>query len=255
MVPTLTSSEPRLKTLPLILSLMATVTSASAQESDWTYKATLYGWLPGLSGTLETQFGTLDLEPDGSGNALSDLNMAFMGTFTAQRDRLVFMGDVLYADLSSSQTTPFALYGDSTVDVEVAAVSGYVLYRVTNDPKVRLDVGGGFRNFDVTLGFSLSPGVLPGASRQWTDSWTDPLVAARLTVPIDDRWFLLGFADFGGTGSDNETWQVYAGAGYNFNDRWSAQLGYRHMDVSRVIDDSDVSIGLGGPVFAVSYSF
>jgi opacity protein-like surface antigen len=245
-----------LKTTPLILCLVATATAASAQESEWRYKATLYGWLPGLSGSLETEFGTIDLEPDGSGNALSDLDMAFMGSFSAQNGRLSILGDLLYADLSSSKDTPFALFGDSTVDVEVAAVSGYVLYRVTNDTEVMLDVGGGFRNFDVSLGLSLSPGLsTEGASRTVDDNWTDPLLAARLTVPLDDRWFLIGFADFGGTGSGNQTWQVYAGAGYTFNERWSGQLGYRHMEVSRVIDNNDMALGLGGPVFAISYSF
>lgn len=244
-----------MKTLSLILALTAVATAASAQDPGWTYKATLYGWLPGLSGTLDTQFGSIDLEPDGSGNALSDLDMAFMGTFSAQNDRLSFVADVLYADLSSSKDTPFAGFGDATIDVEVTALSGYVLYRVTNDPKLMLDLGGGFRNFDLNVGFSLSDGVLTGGSRRYDDNWTDPLIAARLTMPIDDRWFLIGFADFGGTGSGNETWQVYAGGGYTFNERWSAQLGYRHMSVSRVIDDSDVSLGLGGPVFAVSYSF
>ena len=65
----------------------------------------------------------------------------------------------------------------------------------------------------------------------------------------------MGFADFGGTGSGDRTWQVYAGVGYAFNKSWSTQLGYRYMDISRELDGSDVSLGLSGPVIALSYSF
>lgn len=51
-------------------------------------------------------------------------------------------------------------------------------------------------------------------------------------VPLDERWFLTGFADFGGSGADNQTWQAYGGLGYNFNDAWSMQVGWRHMDLT-----------------------
>lgn len=228
--------------------------SAAAQDADWTYKATLYGWFPGLSATVDTRFGTIESDSSSS-DALSDLDMAFMGSFAAQRGRWGLLGDLLYTDLSSSQATPFALYGDGTVGVKMTAISGYALYRVTTDPKVVLDLGAGFRNFNVDIDVSLSPGALAGASQTIDGNWTDPLIAARLAVPVAEDWFLMGFADWGGTGSGDQSWQIYAGAGYEFNDRWSTQLGYRYMDISKELDGRDVSLGLSGPVLALTYSF
>ena len=43
--------------------------------------------------------------------------------------------------------------------------------------------------------------------------------------------------------------------GYEFNDKWSTQLGYRYMDISKELDGRDVSLDLSGPVLALSYSF
>ncbi|MBD9528863.1 outer membrane beta-barrel protein [Paracoccus sp. PAR01] len=237
----------------LLLGLIS-ANGAAAQDADWTYKATIYGWFPGMSSSVDTRFGTVEADSSSS-DALSDLDMAFMGSFSAQYGRWAFIGDLLYSDLSSSQDTPFALYGDGTVDVKTTAISGYVLYRVVENPQMLLDLGAGFRHFDVDVDVALSPGRRPAASQSFNGSWTDPLIAARLSVPINDNWFLSGFADWGGSGGDDETWQIYAGVGYAFDEKWSTQFGYRHMEISRELDGPDMSIGMGGPVLALTYNF
>jgi opacity protein-like surface antigen len=246
--------DPVLNRLPLIALSLLAAGSASAQDADWSYKATLYGWLPGLTTTLDTRFGTVESETSAS-DALSNLDMAFMGSLAAQNGRWGVVGDLLYTDLSASQDTPFALYGEGSVGVKMTAFSGYALYRVSTDPNVLFDIGAGFRAFDVDIDVSLSPGILPGASQSIDGSWAEPLIAARLAVPLNEDWFLMGFADWGGTGSGDETWQVYAGVGYAFADNWSTQFGYRYMDISRELDGRDVSLGMSGLVLALSYEF
>lgn len=238
----------------VVMSTCLIAGPALAQESDWTYRATLYGWLPALTSSVETRFGTIETEASGS-DVLSSLDMAFMGSFAAQNGRWGFVGDLLYTNLSNSQQTPFALYGDASVDLKMTALSGYALYRVTNDPAVQLDFGAGFRSFKVDVVAGLSAGKLPAASQTLDGSWTDPLIAARLTIPFSDDWFLQGFADWGGTGSNDQTYQIYTGIGYKFNDAWSAQLGYRYMDISKQINGRNVALGLSGGLMAVSYSF
>lgn len=243
-----------LKKLAIFALALGTADSALAQDYGWAYKATLYGWFPGMSTSVDTRFGTVESDVSSS-DALSALDMAFMGSLSAQHGRWGLVGDLLYTDLSASQDTPFALYGEGEIGVKLTALSGYALYRVSSDPQVQFDIGAGFRNFDIEVDVSLSPGIRPGASRSIDGSWTSPLIAARLSVPLDENWFFTGFADWGGAGSDDETWQVYAGLGYAFDDSWSTQLGYRYMDINKEIDGRDVSIGLSGLVLALSYSF
>jgi opacity protein-like surface antigen len=236
------------------LALILVAQTASAQEADWRYKAAIYGWFPGLSGTVDTRFGTV--EPDVSASdALESLDMAFMGTFAAQNGRLGLVADLLYTDISATQQTPFALFGDATVNQTLTALSGYVLYRLSQDPAFVLDAGVGFRSFSLDIDVSLSAGLANAASDSISRSWTNPLVAARLNVPINETWFVEGFADYGGGGSDNETWQIYGGVGYRISEDWSTQVGYRTMNIGRKVDARDVSVDLSGALIAFTYSF
>jgi len=244
--------------IALVPLLFAAVPS-SAQETDWAYKATIYAWLPAITTELDTfRFGTVESDLD-SGDVLSALDMAFFGAFAAQRGRLGFAADLVYSDLSGSRETPFKLFGEGTVDTKLTTLSGYVLYRVTTDPKVDVDLGVGFRYIDLEVTAALTPGRFPerltGRSETVGDSWIDPLVAARISVEVNDEWDLKGFADWGGTGSGDASWQVYAGAAYAMNDRWSMEAGYRYMDISTDLKGRDVSLNISGPLIGVTYSF
>ena len=236
------------------LALIFVAHSATAQEADWRYKATLYGWFPGLSASVDTRFGTVDADVSAA-DALENLDMAFMATFGAQNGRWGVAADLLYTDISATQPTPFALYGDATVKQTLTALSGYVLYRVSQDPAFVLDLGGGFRTFDLDIDVSLSDGLAKAASESISRSWTDPVIAARMKVPVNEKWFIEGFADWGGTGSGDETWQIYGGVGYRISEDWSTQVGYRTMNISKDVDDREVSADMSGALIAFSYSF
>ncbi|MEY3307478.1 MAG: hypothetical protein RLZZ413_1516 [Pseudomonadota bacterium] len=236
------------------LALIFVAQSATAQEADWRYKATFYGWFPGLSASVDTRFGTVDADVSAA-DALENLDMAFMATFGAQNGRWGFAADLLYTDISATQPTPFALYGDATVKQTLTALSGYVLYRVSQDPAFVLDLGGGFRTFDLDIDVSLSDGLAKAASESISRSWTDPVIAARMNVPVNEKWFIEGFADWGGTGSGDETWQIYGGVGYRISEDWSTQVGYRTMNISKDVDDREVSADMSGALIAFSYSF
>jgi opacity protein-like surface antigen len=227
---------------------------SSAQDQTWDYKATLYGWLPGMTTAVDTRFGTIESSSSGS-DVLEDLDFVFMGTFAAQNGRWGIATDLLYVSLSDTKDTPLALYGEGTVAVKATAFSTYALYRLTTDPSLNFDIGPGFRAFDLEVDVSLSPGLAAAETETVGDTWIDPLIAARLEVPLDESWFLNGFADFGGTGGGDRTWQVFGSVGYAFSEAWSAQAGYRYMDISKRIDGRDVSIDLGGPIIGMTYRF
>lgn len=238
-----------------ILALSLAAGAASAQDAGWTYKASLYGWLPSMTTSVDTKFGTVDIDQSSS-DVLENLDMAFMGTFSAQNGAWGFVGDLLYANLSDTNPTPHGIAFDSTsMDLKLTAISGYALYRLTNGSQTQFDVGVGFRNFDMGIDASAQGGSHADVAQSIDQNWTDPLIAARLMVPFNDDWFLSGFADWGGTSSSDQTYQVYTGIGYNFNEAWSAQLGYRYMDISHAVKGNDVSIGLSGALVGVTYSF
>ena len=228
----------------------------AAQNSDWTYAASVYGWFVGTDVSVDTQFGILDAGQSASDN-LDSLSMAFMGTFEARRGQWGFIGDLVYADLSETEETPRGLvFSKLNAEVKVTAFSGYATYRVHETEQFAFDLAGGFRAFAVDLDASLdSAGRAQDRSFSASESWVVPLVGARVIVPFSDTWFATAYADVGGLSGDNSTWQAFASVGYKFNSRWSAQLAYRYMSIDKEINGKDANIDLYGPVLGVTARF
>ena len=244
------------KTSAIFGLLLAAAGPAAAQ--DWTYEATLYAWVPAMDVSVDTRFGELESQGSGS-DALSALDMAFMGAFQARRGKWGLVADLLYTDLSNSQDTEFGLaFKDVEVDMKLSALSAYAIYRVYENQGVAVDVGGGFRAFGMKIDTKLNAASPDVSDRDLSvdTSWVDPLVAARVIAPFGDKWFGTAYADAGGyVTQDSSTWQVVGTVGYRFNERWSAQLGYRYMNIEKEINDKDVSVDLYGPLVGVSVSF
>lgn len=66
-------------------------TAASAQQSDWSYEATIYLFMPETETSLGTPMGTLDGTLSFS-DALENLDFAFMGAFSATNGRWLGSG-------------------------------------------------------------------------------------------------------------------------------------------------------------------
>jgi len=242
--------------VPLIFAAAPSMAQQSlAQQSNWSYTATIYAWFPDISTKLDTfNFGTVQSDIPAK-DVLSALDMAFFGAFTAQNGPMGFAGDVVYSDLSRSKAKPGPLFGDGTIATQLTTVSGYGLYRVTSDPQVDVDLGAGLRYINLEGTASLSSGLVGGVSESVGGDWVDPLVAARVSVKLNDQWRLKGFADLGGTGSGDESWQFYGGATYSINDRWSTDIGYRYMEINNDLKGRDISVDLSGPLVGFTFSF
>ena len=80
----------------LAVAFWASMISASwAQLSDWSYSATIYLFTPDTEVSQETALGTVDGTLSFS-DALKNLDLAFMGTFTATNGRWSLLADYNY---------------------------------------------------------------------------------------------------------------------------------------------------------------
>lgn len=242
--------------VPLVIAT-ALAAPASAQDGAWTYKATVYAWIPGIDTSFETlKFGTVEGNQS-SNDVLSDLNFAFMGTMEAQTGRFSLIGDLIYASISMAADTPKgALFSEGVVKTSVTALSGYGMYRVSTDPALAFDLGVGFRAFSVDATATLVGAALETQSVGGDSSWVDPLVAARLIVPFNESWTGMLFGDIGGAGSSN-TWQTIATVNYRLSDAWTMNAGYRYMSIEKDLGDAGVptTISLSGPLIGFTYNF
>ena len=56
------------------------------------------------------------------------------------------------------------------------------------------------------------------------------------------------------SGSDS-SWQAIGTLGYQFNEKWSAQGGWRYLAIEKEIDGLDVEVDLSGPILGFTYRF
>ena len=78
---------------------------AAAQNSDWSFALSPYAWTPGITSSVETAWGRVEVDKS-IGDVLSDLDLAFMGAFEARNGPWSLIADLFYADLSQSRDHP-----------------------------------------------------------------------------------------------------------------------------------------------------
>ena len=115
---------------------------------------------------------------------------------------------------------------------------------------------GGARYYDVKIDVDFDAGLLPGQDLDAKSDWWDGVVGLRGRGDFNEHWFSTALVDVGGFDSGNDfTWQVLATVGYQFNDAWSAQAGWRYLDIEKEISDEPVQVELDGPIVGFTYRF
>ncbi len=226
-----------------------------ASAADWRYAATFYGWLPGLSATLETPRGPVSVEQDLS-DVLDQLDVAAFAAFEAQRGRWSLIGDLALADLSRTEALPpSAPFGALRLETRLTALSGYAAYRVAEGGGLGLDLAAGLRHYGLTLRGALSR---PDLEVRRSVSWTDPLIGARAVWDPGTGWrgaVALDAGGFGiGSGSDL-SWQAVAEVEYGLSDSWSVVFGYRHLSVDLPAGSRLADFDLSGALIGVRARF
>lgn len=246
--------------IPLFAAIAALASPVSAVAEDkWDYTATLYGWFPGVSTTVETPVGTVESEV-GFDEILETLDIAFLGALEARKGRVSLIGDLQYFDVGVEAEAPRGVpFREAEVDSKMALISAYATYALFDSDNVRFDVGAGLRYVDASIETHLiGQGTNPNASFSRDGGWTDALIVARARRQFNDRWHGVAYADVGGFGigdSSDLTWQAFAGGGYRFSETWSAVGGYRHLSIERAFDNFDVKTEVSGPFLGFQVSF
>lgn len=246
---------PRTKPLWGILTVMLAAPVA-AQDSGWDFALSPYLWASGIESSVETPFGTVSADLSAS-DVFSNLDFAFMGAFEARKGRWGLIADAFYADLSGSRDNPLGgAFSRARIGTKAKALSAYATYRVSDSERLAVDLLGGFRVSELDIGLSLAPGGLPGQSLSVSESWVDPVIGGRVRYEIGGNWFATAFADVGTFGGDSDsTWQVFASIGYQLDERWSFQGGWRHFSAESEIDGVDVETEFDGPLIGLTLRF
>jgi opacity protein-like surface antigen len=211
----------------------------SAPGDAWQFEVTPYIFGAALEGTTGVNRVTADVDL-GFDEILDNLDSGFMAMFEARKGPWGFGLDGVYFRLQDEQTGSWqgpGGIGSATGDLEASMTEQIyqlaVMYRLLNE-STRLDLIGAARytQLDTDLDLVVTTGpLLPGGTRDLSasESWWDPVIGIRVIAPFAEQWSFVGYADIGGYGDGSDiTYQLIAGANWQFADAFTAKAGYRY---------------------------
>ncbi len=200
---------------------------APAEDSDrWGFTVAPYFMFPHMDGKLTIRGNPVDVEV-GPGEIFERLDFgAMLYLEMANRDWSISL-DGLYMNLGEKGLTP-TTGREAEADMKQLAIEARGMRRVGS----WVEVGIGARLNSIEGGLFVAPGdvVLPGIDVSQSKTWFDPLIAARLTAPLESKWHLGISGDAGGFGIGSDfAWQVFPFVGYRFSRLVELTLGYRAL--------------------------
>lgn len=265
-----------------------------ADPEPWRFNAALYGWALNIGGnvtarnqTIDTNASFIDLVQK------SDSLAGFMGYFEADKGRVGFYSDLVFAKLGfgAGQTryrNPIAGLKISatasaalTTQIAIIELGGvYELYRWPSSEGsfTAIDALGGFRywnlsvdaTFDaqVNVDFShlhLERSAIFAIAHADTVQWVDPLVGFRVRHQFTPNQQIFVRGDIGGfgLGGSQISWQAVGAYSYAWQFtgyQIAALIGFRALGVDYVspsggTDSFGFNEVLYGPIIGVSFRF
>jgi hypothetical protein len=255
--------------------MAAPAVHAQAGPDEWQFRATVYGWFPGLSGTTRFPSGAdgPSFNVDAS-DLISKLKMAFMGSFQARRGRWGGYVDWFYSDVGDTKTNtrdlslggrplPGSATANLSLDVKTNILTLAGTYAAVQKPAYEMNVVFGTRllSIDQTLDYAFNGDLgdisLPGRSGRAEvspNNW-DAIIGAAGRYRFGDglHWFSPYYVDIG-TGNSKFTWQAIVGLGYSFG--WGDLIGaWRYTDYDFKSGQAVQSLTLQGVAVGVSFTF
>lgn len=241
------------------LLLIAVANPASAQKQDsatasWQLRADVYVWAAGVGGESATG-GDIDIEFT---DLARDLELGFMGTFAAERDRWIIASDLIYLDVEDDDGIDVS----AEVELKTVELSGWIFnpfagYRLLESGESYLAVIAGARYLDLQLDIdvrSRPPDPPQQLSESYSEDFWDGIVGVIGRVQLSDRWAIPYYLDIG-TGDSDTTWQAYAGVAYSL-ESFELLAGYRHLEWDFDSDDPAFNdLNLAGPMIGARWRF
>jgi len=227
----------------LFMALTISFSAAQASETDkWEFNINLYLWGASIGG--ETALGSgVDVEFK---DLFDNREMVFMGGFGARKGKWSFLADVVYMNVSKSDTINNLV--PVRGELESWVVTPAVAYTVVSSQGGNLDIMGGARylymHSDRTIG--------PFQSAKSEDIW-DAIVGLRGNINLSKRWYLPYHLDIG-TGGSDFTWQGLLGIGYHFKPI-DLVAGYRHLEWDFDDGTALMDLNFAGPFVGIKIKF
>jgi hypothetical protein len=246
-------------TLLLIYFHSVVSAQAPAKEKKWNFQTDVYLLFPSITG--QTGIGDrlivpIDADP---GDIFSKLKIGGMLYLEAKTEKWAITSDLVFMNLNE-EVTPgkFFTSGDVTGKQLIWELAG--LYRIV--PFLEIGAGNRLNNVQAAIDAQrkLFPQGTEDVSGDKSKTWMDPILIARLTASIREKWLFHLRGDLGGFGIGSDfTWQLEAYAGYRFSKLFQLKAGYRYIsiDYDKGADEERFIFNVDefGPEIKLGFSF
>ncbi len=228
--------------------------TADSTPDGWRGQIAIYGWFPGIHGTV----GVLGHDA-GIHVPFSDVFHSLKGIIPIavelDKRRLVIPVDFFWVKLGDDRGIPFNEFGQTSVNIHLteSIFTPKIGYRLINAEHFKFDALAGIRYWYVGQNLTLEP-VGIGNSR--SASWVDGLGGVRAILPLGEKASITVAGDAGAGGS-NLDYQALGLLNYNFTRNWGASVGWRYLYVNyRPTNNLFIfNTAMTGAVAGVSYNF
>ena len=230
---------------------------ASSGDNKWEFQIIPYFWMAGIDGDVTVRGRRASVEASFS-DLLKNLDFGGMLHLEAAKGKWAFFGDATYVKVSEDRTL-----------IEVGSELALV------------ELGGAYRFAELPLGKDanrlLSLEVLAGGRYNYlkaevdifglldakrSQDWVDPMVGARATAKLTEKFSLRVRGDIGGFGigsASDFAWNVVAFLGYQLSRRITLGAGWRVLDIDYEKGSGrrrfEYDVTTSGPVVGLAFRF
>lgn len=232
-------------------------------ENGWSIAIDpLYGWLPGMNGTLAGANGnsvsfdvtTKDIL-DNLDEFLHALDGLYMGSGEIRYNEYGFMWDIVYLNLGASAEFGNVINGalDASFKVSMSTFAGS--YRFYESATSYADVFAGIRVHDVDIDLDVTIGPA-SANPSAGDTWVDPIIGIKGLHHFNQNWFVKGSALYGGFGvGSDHSYDVAGFVGYETAKGTEIYGGWRVAGADYSSDDFEWDVQFTGPMLGLTFKF
>jgi hypothetical protein len=237
-----------------VLAALALASAMPAQAEGWKHEFAPYLWGAAMDGT--TGIGGVTADVDMSfADILDQLEMGFMGTYRATKDRYVLNFDAIYMGLGTTERGPHGQL-KADIDMDQTALEADAGYEVADN----LVVFGGLRYVDLSGKVAAQGPLGVERSGHGGADWVDPVVGLMYTIPFSDEWSSTLRGDIGGFGIGSDfAWQLAATLRWQVSPSVGVVGAYRYiaMDYETGKDASyfKYDVAITGPALGVVFTF
>jgi len=237
-----------------VLACLVLLAAMPLHAEEWKHELAPYMWGSAMEGT--TGIGDVTADVDVSfGDILDNLEMGFMGMYRGTRDRFSISVDTIFMGLGATQRSRNDL-AKADIDVDqfvLGAAAGYALTE-------KFVVLGGLRYYDLSAEVKVTGPLGNTADAETDESWVDPYLGARYTIPLSEAWSLNLSGDIGGFGVGSDfAWQGLVTFRWQLTERTGALAAYRYMDVDYESgsgsDRFKYDMAFSGPALGIVFTF